>query len=96
MGFRQQQTAKLFLIISESVAKGFISPRHTNANQMLTFLNKLNPSKATGLDKISARMPCIPISNIFNCSLTTGFLNNWKWAKVTPLIKQGRSNDVNN
>lgn len=63
---------------------------------MLTFLNKLNPSKATGLEKISARMPCLPISNIFNCSLTTGFPNNWKWAKVTPLIKQGRSNNVNN
>lgn len=37
------------------------------------------------------------ISKIFNCSLTRGvFPDDWKSAKVTPLLKQGSSSDMNN
>ena len=67
-------------------------------------MNKLSKSKATSLDKISARLIrecadliCMSSSKIFNCSLTTGvFPYDWKSAKVTPLFKQGSSNDRNN
>ena len=56
------------------------------------------------LDKISARLIrentdliCIPISKIFNSSLTSGvFPNEGECAKVTPLLNQGSSNDMNN
>ena len=76
----------------------------TNSSQVLLLLNKLSKSKATGLDKVSARLIrecadliCMSISKIFNCSLTTGvFPDDWKSAKVTPLFKQGSSSDMNN
>ena len=73
-------------------------------DQVFSVSNKLSKSKATGLDKISARLIqeradliCISICKIFNCSLTTGiFPDDWKCAKVTPLFKQGSSSDMNN
>ena len=75
----------------------------TSSSQVFSLLNKLSKSKATGLDKISARLIrecadliCISICKIFNCSLTTGiFPDDWKCAKVTPLFKQGSSSDMN-
>ena len=52
----------------------------TNSSQVLLLLNKLSKLKATGLDKISARLIreyadliCMSISMIFNCSLTTAY-----------------------
>ena len=76
----------------------------TNVNQALTILNKLGQSKATALDKISARLMrenadlvCTPISKIFNSSLTIGvFPNDGECAKVAPLLNQQSSNDMNN
>ena len=76
----------------------------TNSSQVFSLLNKLSKSKATGLDKISARLIrecadliCISICKIFNCSLTTGiFPSDWKCGKVTPLFKKGSSSDMNN
>ena len=76
----------------------------TNSSQVFSLLNKLSKSKASGLDKITARLIrecadliCISICKIFNCSLTTGiFPDDWKCAKVTPLFKQGSSSDMNN
>ena len=76
----------------------------TNSSQVFSLLNKLSKSKASGLDKITARLIrecadliCISICKIFNCSLTTGiFPGDWKCAKVTPLFKQGSSSDMNN
>ena len=76
----------------------------TNSSQVFSLLNKLNKSKVTGLDKISAGLIrecadliCISICKIFNCSLTTGiFPDNWQCVKVTSLFKQGSSSDMNN
>ena len=77
----------------------------TNSSQVFSLLNKLNKSKVTGLDKISAGLIrecadliCISICKIFNCSLTTGiFPDDWKCAaKVTHLFKQGSSRDMSN
>ena len=77
-----------------------------NNSQVFSQLNKikLNKSKATGLDKISATLIrecadliCISICKLFNCSLTTGiFPDYWKCAKVTSLFKQGSSSGMNN
>ena len=76
----------------------------TICSQVFSLLNKLSKSKATGRDKISARLIrecadliCISVCKIFNYSLTTGiFQDDWKCAKVTLLFKQGSSSDMNN
>ena len=76
----------------------------TTSDKVLSLLNKLNKSKATGLDMISARLIrecadliCTPICNIFNQSISQGiFPDDWKCARVTPLFKAGDRNDVNN
>ena len=75
-------------------------------DQVFSVSNKLiiSQSKATGLDKISARLIreradliYVSICKIFNYSVTTGiFPDDWKCAKVTPLFKQGSSSDINN
>ena len=78
--------------------------RPITTNQVLSLLNKLNKSKATGLDKISARLVrecadliCIPLCHIFNQSLSLGiFPEDWKCARVKPLFKQGNRDDMNN
>ena len=78
--------------------------RPTNVNKGYSLLNKLNKSKATGLDKISAKfirecadLICIPICDIFNQSISLGiFPDDWKCARVTPLFKQGDRDDLNN
>ena len=71
---------------------------------MFSLINKLNKSKATGLDRISARLIrgcadliCEPICDIFNKSISQGKLpENLKTVRVTPLFKQGDRDDVNN
>ena len=76
----------------------------TTTDIVLSLLNKLNKSKATGLDMISAGLIrecadliCIPICNIFNQSIGQGiFPDDWKCARVAPLFKVGDRNDVNN
>ena len=78
--------------------------RPTNVNKGYSLLNKLNKSKATGLDKISAKfirecadLICIPICDIFNQSISLGiFPDDWKCARVTPLFKQGDRDNLNN
>jgi hypothetical protein len=67
-----------------------------------SLLSKLSKSKATGLDKISARLLRVcsdliaqSICSIFNRSINTGiFPEEWKCSKVVPL--QGKRNDLNN
>ena len=67
-------------------------------------MNNLNKSKATGLDRISARLIrecadliCVPICHICNQSISQGKLpEDWKSARVTPLFKQGDRDGVNN
>ena len=77
--------------------------RPTAVNKVFSLLNKLNKSRATGLDKISARLIrkcadliCIPICDIFNQSISLGiFPDDWKCARVTLLFKQGDREDLN-
>ena len=64
----------------------------TTTDKVLSLLNKLNKSKTTGLDMISARLIweyedliCIPICNIFNRSIGQGiFPDDWKCARALP------------
>ena len=77
--------------------------RPTAVNKVFSLLNELNKSRATGLDKISARLIrkcadliCIPICDIFNQSISLGiFPDDWKCARVTLLFKQGHREDLN-
>ena len=66
-------------------------------SKVYALLCKLCKSKATGLDKISARflresadLIAEHLCSIFNKSIVTGiFPDEWKLSKVTPLFKQG-------
>ena len=71
----------------------------------MSLLSKLCNAKATGLDKISAKLlkecPDLiaeSLTLIFNQSLLTGiFPDEWKSARVTPLYKNsGKRNDPTN
>jgi hypothetical protein len=72
--------------------------------QVVDSLLKINPHKATGIDKISASLlriaaPVIApsVMRLINHSFKTGvFPQRWKTAKVTPLFKGGESGDVSN
>ena len=67
-------------------------------------ISKLNIKKSVGLDGILIKFlkiirPHISkvISHLFNQSLRIGkFPNIWKKARVTPLLKMGNINDMNN
>ena len=72
--------------------------------KFISSLSKLCKSKATGLDKISARLlrECTDLvasslCAIFNRSIVSGiFPTEWKSTKVVPLFKQGEYSDLNN
>ena len=71
---------------------------------VIAVLSNLCKSKATGLDKISARLPrecadlvASSLCSIFNISIVSGvFPIEWKSTKVIPLFKQGERSDLNN
>ena len=77
--------------------------KSTTSSIVCSLLDKLCKSKATGLDKISARLVhCCPdllsesLTVIFYCSINTGiFPNEWKCSKVIPLFKHGERGDLN-
>ena len=76
----------------------------TTSSIVCSLLEKLCKTKATGLDKISARLlrycPDLlseSLTVIFNCSINTGiFPDEWKCSKVIPIFKQGERRDLNN
>ena len=69
----------------------------------LLCVDRCRYTRATGLDKISARLIregadliCIPICDIFNQSISVCiFPDDWKCARVTLLFKQGDRDDLN-
>ena len=75
-----------------------------NPSKLFLLLSKLCKSKATGLDKISARLLrestdliANSLCSIFNRSINSGvFPDEWKCCKVIPLFKQGARSDLNN
>ena len=72
--------------------------------QVLNALKIINQHKATGVDKISARLlkiaaPAIAprVSRLINYLISTGtFPQRWKTAKVMPLFKSGNPSDPSN
>ena len=78
--------------------------RQTNSSEVFSLLAKLSKSKATGLDRIPARLisECsdliaVSLCTIFNRSILSGiFPDEWKSSKVIPLFKQGERSDRNN
>ena len=64
-------------------------------------LAKLKLSKATGLDKISAKLlkdaASIIVTYLINLTISTGEIpSQWKEARVTPIYKTGKKDDENN
>ncbi len=76
----------------------------TNVSLVTEQVAKLSPSKACGLDGLTARLikdagpTLIPvITSIINLSITTNtFPATWKIASVTPIYKSGSHDDPNN
>ena len=70
---------------------------------MFSLLTKLSKSKATGFDKIPARLTkecsdqiASSLCSIFNSAIISGiFPEEWKCSKVIPLFKQGERSDLN-
>ena len=60
--------------------------------------------KKVGLDKLparllkdSAKIIAKPLTTLINTSLIYGYVpSEWKWVRVNPLFKNGKSNDMDN
>ena len=67
-------------------------------------LAKLKLSKATGLDKIPAKLlkdavsvTSKPVTYLINLTISSGEIpSQWKEARVTPIYKTGKKDDENN
>ena len=67
-----------------------------SSEDIIKIIQKLNPNKATGSDRISAQMlilcgdtAAIPLKILFNNILSTGvYPNLWKLANITPIHKK--------
>ena len=85
------------------VSSSFSFHEVTNKDVLL-LLQNLNSKKATGPDKIPAKLLKLAgniispsLTKIFNCSLSSGiFPEDWKVARVSPVYKAGTKSDPNN
>ena len=76
----------------------------TSRSIVLSLLSKLSKLKATGLAKISAKLPRIcaeliadSLSSIFNTSIATGiYPEEWNCSREVPVFKQGDRADFEN
>ena len=67
-------------------------------------LKKLKTKNAVGLDQLpsrllkdSAEIIAKPLTTLINASLIYGCVpSEWKWARVNPLFKNGKANDMDN
>ena len=102
---RLDQAVEMLRMLIPPTSSFFVQLLKTTTAHILSLLSKLCESKATGLDKISAKLlrecPDLiaeSLTLIFDQSLLTGiFPDDWKSAKVTPLYKNsGKRNDPAN
>jgi len=76
----------------------------TNETNILHLLNKINPSKAAGIDNVAgkflkegATVLAMPLTQICNLSITSStFPDKCKLAKLRPLFKKGPTTDPKN
>ena len=75
-----------------------------SSNEVRKLLEKLETTKSTGLDNLPSRMLKIAagvlapsLAFLFNQSISSGIVPaEWKLARVTPIFKKGKRQDVNN
>ena len=75
-----------------------------SSNEVRKLLEKLETKKSTGLDNLPPRMLKIAagvlapsLAFLFNQSISSGIVpTEWKLARVTPIFKKGKRQDVNN
>ena len=75
-----------------------------SSNEVRELLEKLETKKSTGLDNLPSRMLKIAagalarsLAFLFNQSISSGIVpTKWKLARVTPIFKKGKRQDVNN
>ena len=73
-------------------------------NEIIEIVRNLKNRSSSGFDEIDVKIVkkvihiiCIPLSNIFNSSMTSGiFPEKMKIAKVIPVYKTGSTESVNN
>ncbi len=77
---------------------------HVHEDEVLKLLKNLNTAKSTGLDGISPRyLKCaatqivLPITHIINEAIRTSMVpRDWKTARVSPLYKDGKKDEISN
>ena len=77
---------------------------HFSSSEIVKIINRLDPNKAHGHDKLSIRMIkqcgnsiCKPLSIIFKDCLSEGkFPHEWKKANVVPVHKKGNKQSLEN
>ena len=77
---------------------------HTENEDIISLIRKLNPNKASGSDGISGQMlllcddlVILPLRIIFTNILSTAiYLDMWKLANVTPIFKKGDKQLIKN
>ena len=75
-----------------------------SSNEVRRLLEKLETKKSTGLDNLPSKMLKIAagvlapsLAFLFNQSISSGIVpTEWKLARVTPIFKKGKRQDVNN
>ncbi|CAB4023335.1 Hypothetical predicted protein [Paramuricea clavata] len=93
-----------FITQQKSKTKNSFSFRPVSVTLVYTLLVNLSTTKATGMDKISAKIlqvaaPVIApsLTEIFNMSIDSDqFPSDWKAARVIPLFKKGQRSMLNN
>ena len=93
-----------FITQQKSKTKNSFSFRPVSVTLVYTLLVNLSTTKATGMDKISAKIlqvaaPVIApsLTEIFNMSIDSDqFPSDWKAARVIPLFKKGQRSMLDN
>ena len=98
--FADTDTVPESYLISTNVTFSFKS---CSPNEVRKLLEKLDTKKSTGLDNLPSRMLKIAagvlapsLAFLFNQSISSGIVpTEWKLARVTPIFKKGKRQDVN-
>ena len=84
--------------------KATFSFKSCSSNEVRELLEKLDTNKSTGLDNLPSRMLKIAagvlapsLAFLFNQSISSCIVpTEWKLARLTPIFKKGKRQDVNN